>query len=75
MAEEDIDLVVHLGDYMNTGPKPVDRPALIVLRSSPHVTTATGSRSIQNHLNLQAAHAAPFWIVTWDDHEVDKQLR
>ena len=72
MAAEDLDVVFHLGDYIYEGPGRDTRCASI-----------TGSRSmtLEDYRNryaqyktdpdLQAAHAAFPWIVTWDDHEVD----
>jgi alkaline phosphatase D len=70
LAQEDLDLVVFLGDYIyesgvagevrdHDGPRPLD---------------LTGYRNrhalYKSDLNLQAAHLAFPWIVTWDDHEV-----
>ena len=72
MADEDLDLVIHLGDYIyeyegNAG------------RVRRH--TGREIESLDDYRNryalyksdpaLQAAHAACPWIVTWDDHEVD----
>ncbi|UGY91085.1 alkaline phosphatase D family protein [Streptomyces gobiensis] len=80
-AEPDIDLVIHLGDYIYESP----------------IDSAGGARQytdrvLPGHFNretvtlddyrlryslyrsdpdLQAAHAAHPWITTWDDHEVD----
>lgn len=81
MAREDLDLIVHLGDYIYEGSgQPVAAKAK---------TKAEGA--IRHHLggqcltledyrlryslyktdpSLQAAHAVAPWIVTWDDHEV-----
>ena len=72
MAEEDLDLVVHLGDYIYEGPartnevrshigeeiKSLDdyRIRLSLYRSDPH---------------LAAMHSRCPWVVTWDDHEFD----
>lgn len=71
MAEDDLDLVVWLGDYIYEG------------RSDPANTRPHGmgsARSLADYRNryglyksdpdLQASHAARPWIVTWDDHEV-----
>ena len=71
MAREDLDLVVHLGDYIyekgdgNNAIRPHGQMEIFTLddyreryaiyKSDPH---------------LQAAHAMAPWIVTWDDHEV-----
>ncbi|MGH8910317.1 MAG: alkaline phosphatase D family protein [Egibacteraceae bacterium] len=72
MAGDDLDIVLHLGDYIyegaprdgqprrHIGPEPVDldtyRMRYALYKSDP---------------DLRAAHAAFPWIVTWDDHEVD----
>jgi alkaline phosphatase D len=72
MVADDLDLVVHLGDYIyesswgrnhvrkHDGPEPITlddyRVRFALYRSDP---------------DLQAAHAAYPWLVTWDDHEVD----
>ncbi len=71
MAAEHPDLVFHLGDYIYEG------------RANPRVRAHQGGelRSLGDYRDryalyrtdpdLQAAHAACPWIVTWDDHEVD----
>jgi alkaline phosphatase D len=71
MAREPLDVVVHLGDYIydsswgrqhvraHGAPEPITledyRARYALYKSDP---------------DLQAAHAAFPWIVTWDDHEV-----
>ena len=72
MAEEDLDLVVHLGDYIyEYGPQPGGPRQ----HNSPEIITLNDYRSryalYKTDPNLQAAHAAFPWAVTWDDHEVD----
>jgi len=72
MAEEDLDLVVHLGDYIyEYGPQP-GGPRL---HDGPEVSSLESyrNRHALYHTDpaLQAAHAAFPWVVTWDDHEVD----
>lgn len=72
MAEEDLDLVVHLGDYIyeygpqSGGPRQ---------HNSDEIVTLDDYRNryalYKTDPNLQAVHAAFPWIVTWDDHEVD----
>lgn len=72
MADDDLDLVVHLGDY--------------IYESSwgrNHVRSHEAGEPItleeyrnryalyKGDPNLQAAHAAHPWLVTWDDHQVD----
>jgi len=73
MAEEDLDLVVHLGDYIYEG-----APNNRALRphsgdDEPYTVEEYRNRYAQykSDPNLQATHAAFPWIVTWDDHEVD----
>ena len=77
MAEEDLDLVIHLGDYIyEAATDAYSAPGGNVRH---HVgleaTTLEGYR--QRHAqyrtdpDLQAAHAAFPWVVTWDDHEVE----
>jgi alkaline phosphatase D len=73
MATEDLDLVVHLGDYIYEGVGNAGQ-----LR--PHEGT-TEPITLQNYRNrhaqykgdphLQAAHAAFPWLVVPDDHEID----
>ena len=72
LADEDVDLIVHLGDYIyevsygqnlvrhHEAPEPLTlddyRARYTMYRSDP---------------NLIAAHESAPWVVTWDDHEVD----
>jgi len=71
LAREDVDLVVHLGDYIyEKGPGDnVVRP-----HNAPEVFTVDDYRVryalYKSDPALQAAHHAAPWIVTWDDHEV-----
>jgi alkaline phosphatase D len=77
MAGEDLDLVVHLGDYIYEHAADAYRVPSGNVRHhvGPETTTLDGYR--QRHAqyrtdpDLQAAHAAFPWVVTWDDHEVD----
>ncbi len=72
-AEEDADLVVHLGDYIYESG--VSGGGAIREHNSAEI------RSLDDYRNryglykgdpaLQAAHAACPWMVTWDDHEVE----
>ncbi len=72
MAREDLDLVVHLGDYIYEGNvvSPVGREHA---GTEPMTLAQYRARHAQykGDENLRAAHAAFPWIVTWDDHEVD----
>ena len=72
LAEEDLDLVVHLGDYIyEYGPQPGGPRQ----HNAPEIITLADYRNryalYKTDSNLQSAHAAFPWIVTWDDHEVD----
>lgn len=72
MAAEDLDLMVHLGDYIYEGGisrnavRPNDRPEVYTLEQ--YRGRHTQYRSDED---LQAAHAAFSWVTTWDDHDVD----
>lgn len=72
MAQEDLDLVVHLGDYIYEGG--VSATA-VRQHNGPEPYTLEEYRNrhalYKTDPNLQATHAAFPWIVTWDDHEVD----
>ncbi|MEX5709851.1 alkaline phosphatase D family protein [Parafrankia sp. FMc6] len=72
MAEENPDLILHLGDYIYEG------AAGSGVRS--HVPSAEISSLAdyrvrhalyKSDADLQAAHAAAPWIPVWDDHEVE----
>jgi alkaline phosphatase D len=72
MAEEDLDFVVHLGDYIyEYGPDP-NGPRQ---HNGPEIVSLTDYRNrhalYKTDPSLQAVHAAFPWIVTWDDHEVE----
>jgi alkaline phosphatase D len=79
LAEEDVDVVLHLGDYiyesdpksvfpdrLHTKPQTVGLGQLVTLDDyrARHAQYKTDPA-------LQAAHAIAPWIVTWDDHEVE----
>ncbi|MFN6568732.1 alkaline phosphatase [Dendronalium sp. ChiSLP03b] len=72
IVNEELDLVVHLGDYIyeygpqSGGPRQHNSPEIVTLQDyrNRHALYKTDP-------NLQAAHAAFPWIVTWDDHEVE----
>ena len=51
-------------------PATVGRGGTSAPNCSRSTTTATATRSTRADADLQAAHAACPWIVTWDDHEV-----
>jgi alkaline phosphatase D len=72
MAAEDLDLVVHLGDYIYEREGLDDRPRKHV---GPEIESLDDYRNrhaqYKTDRDLQAAHHACPWLVTWDDHEVD----
>jgi alkaline phosphatase D len=74
MAGEDLDLVLHLGDYIyEQGPS--NRGEAVRKHSGPEITTLEDYRNryaqYKGDKLLQAAHAMCPWLVVWDDHEVD----
>jgi alkaline phosphatase D len=77
MAREDLDLVLHLGDYVYEGGIPADGgyrqvPTPDTLRDAPRDVERWRMQYAlyRSDPDLQAAHAAFPWLVTWDDHEV-----
>ncbi|ARV62634.1 alkaline phosphatase [Nostocales cyanobacterium HT-58-2] len=72
LAQEDLDLVVHTGDYIYEGGITANRPRQ---HNGPEIQTLEDYRNrhalYKSDPNLQATHAAFPWIVTWDDHEVE----
>jgi len=72
MAKEELDLVIHLGDYIYEGPASQRGPRKHV---GPKLTTIDDYRNRHAQYKtdpaLQAAHAAFPWLVTWDDHELE----
>jgi alkaline phosphatase D len=79
MAAEDVDFVLHLGDYIyEYDPKSdfPDRKHTAPETSGLDQLRTLGdyrARHAQYKLDpaLQAAHARAAWIATWDDHEVE----
>ena len=71
VAAADIDAVIHLGDYIYEG------GARIVRAHAParEIRTLDEYRirhgQYKTDPDLQAAHAAHPWLVTWDDHELE----
>jgi alkaline phosphatase D len=72
LAGEDVDLVLHLGDYIYEGASQQNR---IRRHHGPEIKTLDDYRTryaqYRTDPDLQAAHAAHPFVVTWDDHEVD----
>ena len=71
LAAENPDLVLHLGDYIYEGSA---RPRVRAHQGG-ELTSLDDYRNryalYRTDRDLQNAHAACPWIVTWDDHEVD----
>lgn len=72
MAEQDIDLVFHLGDYIYEG-KGVDKRVRKHLGKEIRSLNDYRIRHAQYRSDplLQAMHTKCPWVVTWDDHECD----
>ncbi|WP_250008347.1 alkaline phosphatase [Actinoplanes sp. M2I2] len=79
LADEDLDLVVHLGDYIyeydpssrfadrrHTTPETPGLDQLVTLDDY-----RARHAQYKSDPALQAAHAAFPWVVTWDDHETE----
>ena len=77
MANEELDLVFHLGDYIyEYGPNEyVVSGGNVRTHSGEEIITIEDYRNryaqYRSDADLRAAHAAFPWIVTWDDHEVE----
>jgi len=72
MAADDLDLVIHVGDYIYESSRAGDK---VRDHNAPEPYTLQEYRNryalYKSDPGLQAAHAAFPWMVTWDDHEVD----
>jgi alkaline phosphatase D len=72
MAAEDLDLVLHLGDYIYEGGGERNRPRN---HGPGEIFTLDQYREryavYRTDPDLQLAHAAVPWVVTWDDHDVE----
>jgi alkaline phosphatase D len=77
MSEEDLDLVMHLGDYIYEYGinEYVASSGNVRRHNGPKIFTLPQYRNryalYRSASNLRAAHAAFPWVVTWDDHEVE----
>ncbi|RYG21029.1 alkaline phosphatase, partial [bacterium] len=76
MARQDLDLVLHVGDYIYEGlignDNARDRIVPLEVRLEPIALEEYRLRYAlyKTDPSLQAAHAAAPFVVTWDDHEV-----
>lgn len=72
LAQEDLHLIAHLGDYIYEGGRSEN-----AIRPHPNRECLTLGQYRRRYAlykgdpDLQAAHAMAPWVVTWDDHEVD----
>lgn len=72
MLKESLDLIIHLGDYIYEGKAAQGK---VRQHIGPELHTLEDYRTryaqYKTDPDLQAAHAACPWLVTWDDHEFD----
>jgi alkaline phosphatase D len=72
MAREELDLVIHLGDYIYESASQDERVRKHV---GPELNSLEEYRNryaqYKTDTHLQATHAAFPWLLTWDDHEFD----
>jgi alkaline phosphatase D len=78
MANQSLDLVVHVGDYLYEG---APSSGNVLRKHSAVADPSWGCNTLADYRNrhaqyktdrhLQAAHAAHPWVVVWDDHEVE----
>jgi len=77
LAEEEPDVVLHLGDYLyeHTAKDYVVKGGNVRDHVGPEIETLANFRQrhaqYKTDLDLQAAHAVAPWLVVWDDHELD----
>jgi len=73
IAEDDLSLVVHLGDYIYEGSTLGDAPRRHESFREPMTLAAYRNRHACYRMDasLRLAHQRLPWVVTWDDHEVE----
>ncbi|HWT24774.1 MAG TPA: alkaline phosphatase D family protein [Solirubrobacteraceae bacterium] len=71
VVAQDPDGVVHLGDYIYEGPASAVRAHAPLRETVSLDDYRIRHAQYKTDADLQAAHAALPWLVTWDDHEVD----
>ena len=72
MQQEDLDLVIHLGDYIYEGAAADNQPRKHIgkeLESLDEYRTRYAQYRLD--MTLQDTHRLFPWLVTWDDHEFD----
>ena len=74
IAEQDLDFVLFVGDYIyeSSNPRYIVGPTRAHAGGVPKTLDEYRARHAQykSDPDLQAAHAAHPWVLTWDDHEV-----
>ena len=72
MLQDELDLIVHVGDYIYEGNGGANR---VRNHNAPEIVSLEDYRAryalYRSEQELQQAHAACPWLVTWDDHEVE----
>ncbi len=73
LAQEKLDLVLHLGDYIYEGPRSQETSPRYHVGGETKTLAEYRVRHAQYKLDpdLQAAHRRFPWMVTFDDHDVD----
>lgn len=71
MAEENPDLILHLGDYIYESSATGVRDHLPTKEITSLADYRVRHAQYRNDLDLQAAHQVAPWVVIWDDHEVE----
>jgi alkaline phosphatase D len=72
MAQDDLDLVIHLGDYIYEGGATKGKVRGHVGEELDSLTDYRNRHAqYKTDAALQLAHARFPWLVTWDDHELD----
>ena len=76
VANEDVDFVMHTGDYLYEGGIPdgtrgMTLPATLATETGSLARYRTQYGLYKSDNDLQAAHAAHPWMLYWDDHEVE----
>jgi alkaline phosphatase D len=71
VVAQDVDFAVHLGDYIYEGESQSFRLHVPAVEIRSLDDYRIRHAQYKTDLDLQAAHAALPWLVTWDDHEVE----
>ncbi|GAB1515567.1 alkaline phosphatase D family protein [Actinophytocola sp. KF-1] len=71
MAEENPDLILHLGDYIYESGASDVRAHLPAKEITSLADYRVRHAQYRSDVDLQAAHHVAPWVVVWDDHEVE----